>query len=126
MTEITKELLTDLQWKDFSVLNHENSKVLVLIYDKPEKGKEFLELLHEQEFDLRLLSGEETNKHIIEIQFLESNLVMRVEHGKTEEGYPLKDKLREIIYLSTGIINPEITDKKHVLYDTKLKSINLG
>lgn len=121
--EITEELLNDLTWKDFSYLP--NEKVFVLLYGDPNKGIEFLKLLHSNEFDFRLLKEDGTDRHIIEMEFLPSHYVVRWVSTKTEQAYPLRARIAQngVNYLSTGINNPDV--KGGVLFNQKVKQIDL-
>ena len=125
MSEITEQLLQELHWNDFSILQHQNEQVLVLIYNEPEKAQKFLKLLHEKAFDIRFFTEEGSDRHIIEITFKNTDLTVRTVFNKTEKTYPIKPRIEKgIKYLSTGILDKEHQDGKRVLYDQHLKIID--
>lgn len=125
MSQITEEQLQELHWNDFSILEHQEDQVLVLVYEDPLKAQKFLTLLHENEFEIRFLTEANTDRHIIEITFKESEYTIRTVFNKTETSYPIKSRIQTgIKYLSTGIVDKQHRDGKRVLYDQRLKIID--
>ena len=119
---MTEQLLSKLTWNDFTIMKHKETQVLVLLYENPEYAKEFLELLHKNEFDISL--GTEGERYFIEIFFIKSELAIRIVTNKTEETHKIeKLTIDDIPYLSTGILDKSKLPTRFVLFDTHLKSI---
>jgi len=88
MPEISPELLERLTPIDFSVLQDQHT--LVLIYPEDGRDEEMYQLLHEHAFDLSILQELDTHRHVIELEFTDTNDVMRLVFNKTENEYPLR------------------------------------
>ncbi len=123
MSEITAELLQELHWRDFSIMPHDDSQVLVLVYDDHNNAERLLRLLHEKPFDIKILKEDGTSKHMIDLTFLESDLTIRTVFNKTEETYPIAERIANgVKHLSTGIPNPDKANS--YLYALKTKIID--
>ena len=121
---VTEALLEELTPIDFRVLPDEN--VLVFIYPQAGNDERLLRLLHENEFNIRVLIENETERHVIEIEFIETHIVMRMVFNKTETDYPLRRYANEgvIQNISCGIVDPN--DLQRVLFQARVKRIDLA
>lgn len=119
---MTEKILNDLQWADFTIMKHDNTNVLVLLYEDEVKGQDFLKHLHSKEFDL--IIGTEQDKYFVEITFIKSDMVIRIVSTKTEETHKLMNFFTEgLSYIATGHLDKTKLPTRYVLFDTNLKNI---
>lgn len=110
---ITIEDLNDIQCYEFSIQTSSTNKdFLILICNDKEKSRKLNEILHQHAFDLKIFIDDSTGNYSLQFEFIESEIVFKLDTGKNELSYPPLKKLKEsqIKFITTGVWNGHSTD----------------
>lgn len=121
--QVTIEDLNAAQCYDISIQTlPAGQDFLILICKEKEGSNKLLEILQQNAFDLKIYVDETTQQYYLQFEFIDTDIAMKLETGRTETDYPPLKKLKynQIKFITTGVWTGQSTAGRNCEYNGQL------